>query len=804
MVASSPNEGSGPTVTKKKQRSLRKVKASFPEEDSGDDEREQDGIVIRPVSRDARNDESIKQGVDPAAIIAARRQRRKDAWKKVSSVPAGAKPTTLYSSNKEEYSAERMKEMAKMNVKITGSFRKSESELEAGIVGGGFRAPDDVVMVDSSVENGMEPISHDIPDDNFIREAKEKRERMRGHSEMDVDAAYIPLGPFQKRGHQVAEDSIGPDGDDDLEEWMEEQIRKGMSSGAVRGANDFSSLSIKEQRQKRRPSSRDHGEFSSLSSIDPLTLVDSIFNDMNSQLERVKLTCQQHDQGMEKTEENLVDVEKKIQEDEHLLKELDEEFRKSQEMKLYIASLCSMLREKSPIIEELQRQLVKSVESRAKARSERFVVHLDELRRTACKGVDAGMSTLMKGGTDAEAKLASDEAIRVTEEELCLGTHIPISLDEFGRDLNVEKRYKIKRRVTKMKDTFDSMNLLESHKCVEDVISAGESDDDVERFTQRQQDVRAECRSLFTDTEHSFASIESIREHLESWKLRFADQYDATFMGLSTPALFAPFVRLELIDWSPLDPSAVPFNQHHWYLSLFDYGINSPESDPDHDLIPSLVKSIVAPMVVDLCKNAWDPLNLAQSRSLSTIVEDLSIYYSPNGATEILDLFAFVEDRVKEAMELLTPPQWHPSGMKTTVRAKVFWTILFKKSIDLLKCICSFQSLVLVHTFDVLAFDSLGKHIMQLIRACMLECDVCMEMICETLDAIPHGMITGSIGLYPHLGTFLKEISSVMEVLLDASPDQVSNPNFTRAVNMLPPTLKNQYDGPFQGSLPHR
>lgn len=87
-------------------------------------------------------------------------------------------------------------------------------------------------------------------------------------------------------------------------------------------------------------------------------------------------------------------------------------------------------------------------------------------------------------------------------------------------------------------------------------------------------------------------------------------------MHLSAPALFAPYVRLELLCWDPLYCRAAPdgaasngneassrsFDQHVWYQQLFDYGMPSDLSaanpeDPDADLVPQLVKKLVLPQV---------------------------------------------------------------------------------------------------------------------------------------------------------------------------------------------------------------
>lgn len=795
-MASDPNKGAHiARMPKKKQRSLRKVKSSFPEGDSGDDEDEGVGLVIRPLSQKITKDNVKGDGADPASIIAARKQKKKEARKIGPSASSGMKPTALYLSTKDDYSTERIKEMAEMNVKVVGSFRRDQAD-NGGIVDAGFRAPDDVVMLDAPMKNAEDIADAygEIPNDSYIQKAKQKRERIRSRGGMDLEPAYIPLGPSMvEEGGSLAVDA-GFEHDDiadeEFEEWAQYQIRKGMSSGVVRSKDTPSPP--RKPLKYREDIKREHGSFSSLSSIDPIVISDIILKDINAQLDSVALTCKQHDQGMKKTLENLASVDEKIQHDEQLLEELDREFIKSQEMKVYISSLCFMLREKSPIIEELQNQANKNVHSRARAKYEYFRTQLDEIRVTACKGVEAGMKILMKGGTNAEAVLASDEALRDAERELGLGTHIPEQLDEFGRDLNAEKRYKIKRRIEKMSRTL-GYSSGKHGVALEDVFGGWETDDELERFVQRREDITIECRSLFVDTEDTFSSIEAIRNHLESWKLHFPEQYDATFMGLSAPALFAPFVRLELIDWNPLDPSSTPFNQHHWYVSLFDYGINAPESDPDHNVIPSLVKSVVLPLLLDLCRDVWDPLNVGESRTLAATLDDISVYFDSKG--EVAEMFALIVGKLKQYVEMLRPPEWHPSGISTTQRAKTLWRILFKESINLLKSISSLRSLVSVKDFDDVAFESLGKSLMRFIRASILDHDQCLEMICDLLDCLPREMSEEAVVEgYSTRAAFLAEISSVLDALSSATPSLVSQPLFNRATRLLPPTMRSQYD----------
>ena len=122
-------------------------------------------------------------------------------------------------------------------------------------------------------------------------------------------------------------------------------------------------------------------------------------------------------------------------------------------------------------------------------------------------------------------------------------------------------------------------------------------------------------------------------------------------MHLSTPALFAPYVRLELLHWDPLYadgdvPSGPPpsteggtaglgapaasfqaregvhqgFDRQQWYEALFDYGMGGDtstaaaanEDDPDMELVPQLVRKLVLPIALGMIERSvgrswWKP-----------------------------------------------------------------------------------------------------------------------------------------------------------------------------------------------------
>lgn len=766
---------------KKKKRSLRKVRPSFV--DSQDEE---------------ASEEETGLNLAPASILAARKQKKKDGLVKISAkkneenrIQVGASthapPVGISSEGKtggsmyqsgEDYSAERLKELAQMTsrrpidkhediqVRVSGSFKGQDGNgYTREAVSTGFRAVEEVMVEDHAVQ----PMEEDdeIPDEDAIRAAKQKRERLRSNGGVAVD--YIPLVPTDEKGHggrpSDAPGTVGDVGSDEdaaaFEEWSRDQIRKGMSSGFLRESDH---VAVQHHSVPQVPANK----FLRGDSLDPEAIADRILENIDSQLHRIHLACKQHDNGISRAAQNLKDNDARIQEDESLLRELNAEFLQAQKMKNYVEALCSLLEEKSPIIEELQDQLLKSRSSRAASKAERHRIRLQELLLCASKGVESAAEVLGRGGLETEARVVADKAVSEAESDLCDGKHIPVELDEFGRDLNVDKRMKIKDRIVSMNGVFAAMEITIQQDGVIGEVSDDESDGEVATFQQRAQDIMTESRTLFDDSKEEYCDIEAIKKNLESWKHSYAGQYDSTFMGLSAPALFAPFVRLELLSWDPLNPAQPSFTQHHWYTVLFNYGIHAPEPDPDHQLIPTLVRSIVLPSIVDLADRVWDPCSVAQSRSLSTIFGDTMVYIDPH-EEKIVEMVDVIKEKMKAQVEALHPPSWPPSAMAVTTRAKTSWSILFRKNLNLLKSLVSFWNILPANVLDSIAFAALGKSIVQLIRAVLLEKTTCIRMVSETASALPKDLLYAK-SQYPGLEEFTGEMSAILKAISHTTP----------------------------------
>ncbi len=753
----------------RKPRSLRKTRASSDDEDA----------------EDASQRQSVTQAAD---IIAARKQKKKEARKQAllggdtagGSNVHGAPVDMMAGRTADEYSSiKKMNEMAKeMNVTISGSFRKGQMD-DGRMSSGGFQRRGDVrdggdagdagdaggaggaggaINVDrehdrDDVLGVQETTGAAIPDEETIRKARQRRELLR-NGEPD----FIPLQGNGRASSRIDRGEFDrEEASKDESSFVREQIEKGLRTMAIR------------QQAKQAGQPGENGRGLDLKSLDATTLADDILNKLDMRLERVVRTLRQHEHGIARTSETLTDTVKRLFEDEKILQDLSDEFEKAQEMRGYVRALCSMLHEKSPILEELQYQSLQSRTEHARALSGGLQTAARGALVSASKGVEAATNVLFGGGDEDAARLAAARAVADADESLRSGDHIPVELDEFGRDMNMERRMMVQKGTS-----------------VSDIAGKAER-----TFSARQEEIRLELRNVFADTDEQFASLSAVRNRLESWKASFANQYDATFMGLSAPALFAPFVRLELIRWDPL--ASQPFTEHQWYSLLFDYGAHAPESDPDHQVIPSIVAQVVVPWISDIVRDVWDPTNvntpgssdgsdgwdgsdgsdgLDQCRALSRTISDVLVHYDGEDKASyksVGTLLDAISDKLGGAVAALSAdtPSWLPSAIAVTERAQAFRETIFQRGTLLLACVCCFDDILPRASVDGLV-EPLGKSLLQLLRSYVASAPACADKASQLCAAVGQASRTGGSALRALL-------ESVRDVLLALDEKSVSS-----------------------------
>ena len=67
------------------------------------------------------------------------------------------------------------------------------------------------------------------------------------------------------------------------------------------------------------------------------------------------------------------------------------------------------------------------------------------------------------------------------------------------------------------------------------------------------ENVVSKAKLVFSDVVDEFHKLSLVKERYEQWKWGFNESYKQAYISLCLPKLFDPFVRLEMIDWNPLE-----------------------------------------------------------------------------------------------------------------------------------------------------------------------------------------------------------------------------------------------------------
>ncbi len=196
---------------------------------------------------------------------------------------------------------------------------------------------------------------------------------------------------------------------------------------------------------------------------------------------------------------------------------------------------------------------------------------------------------------------------------------------------------------------------------------------------------------------------------------RYPQAYQNAYLPLSIPAMLAPYVRLELLAWDPLHSGQPAFDQHAWYEQLFDYGMASEVSagaaapspdDPDLDLVPQLVKKMVLPLVMHLVSRCWLPARAQQTKVVAALLGDLLVYVPPEDE-RMVELLALVKGSLEEAVAAATVPHWPLAVTAAYPVAEAVAAVAFKRVLQLLQGLGSFEGLLARSWLQPLALGKL-------------------------------------------------------------------------------------------------
>lgn len=210
-------------------------------------------------------------------------------------------------------------------------------------------------------------------------------------------------------------------------------------------------------------------------------------------------------------------------------------------------------------------------EERARAITERRAADNDDEITEVEQAIMAARAELRKGGSSTEKVAAAIAASQAASANARAAKSAPVELDEFGRDVNLQKRMDIKRRAEgrgRRRAKADSKRILamendDSTQLMEGEFSTDESDSETTAYESTHNQLLLVADKIFSDAAEEYSQFSVVVDRFEKWKKDYASSYRDAYMSLSIPAIFSPYVRLELLKWDPLHEDA-EFSKMKW------------------------------------------------------------------------------------------------------------------------------------------------------------------------------------------------------------------------------------------------
>ncbi|KAG6573994.1 Transcriptional repressor ILP1, partial [Cucurbita argyrosperma subsp. sororia] len=528
--------------------------------------------------------------------------------------------------------------------------------------------------------------------------------------------------------------------DEDEEEkiWEAEQFRKGLGKRMDDGSTRVESSSVPlipsvPQQNIIYPTTAGYNSVPSISTatsiggsvgvsqgLDGLSIsqqAEIAKKAMRDNMGRLKESYRRTAASVLKTDENLSASLLNITALEKSLSAAGEKFIFMQKLRDFVSVICDFLQHKAPFIEELEEQMQKLHEERASTVVERRVADNDDEMVEIEAAVKAAMSILNKKGSSNEMIAAATSAAQAAIASAKEQANLPTKVDEFGRDLNLQKRMDMKRRAEARKRRrakYDSKRLasteVDGHQKVEGESSTDESDSEAAAYQSNHDLLLQTADQIFSDAAEEFSQLSVVKQRFEQWKRDYSATYRDAYMSLSTAAIFSPYVRLELLKWDPLHENADFFDMN-WHSLLFNYGMPEDGSDfapndADANLVPELVEKVALPILHHEVAHCWDMLSTRETRN-AAFATSLITNYVPTSSEALTELLVVIRTRLSSAVEDLTVPTWSALVMKAVPNAARIAAYRFGISVRLMRNICLWKEIIALPILEKLALEEL-------------------------------------------------------------------------------------------------
>ncbi|XP_074662540.1 PAX3- and PAX7-binding protein 1-like [Tubulanus polymorphus] len=397
----------------------------------------------------------------------------------------------------------------------------------------------------------------------------------------------------------------GSDEDSDqMNEWEQQQIRKGVSVPQV--LPEQPSQPLYDQYTSSQtiyptiyppstylPSMDVQSTTPTLPSLPPSEMpqitVEHVKNALRERLMDISQVNRTHMFEKDKVDNDLATNLEDISLYESKVSSLEEQYKFFQEMRGYVRDLVECLNEKLPRINNLEEKIIFMLKQRTQRLCER---RQQDIKDQSAEYNPNKVAQPVAPDSPRQRRAAEREARRARRRRA-----------REGQDVN-------------------------NHK--EGLSSDDEENkSEISKFHQERVQIHNECCGLFDDVIEDFYKIKRVKNRFQQWKFQYGDSYKEAYIGLCLPKLFTPLIRLQLVEWNPLETSSTGLEKLPWFQSLIFYGFRENENtdmtedDDDLKLLPNILDKVLLPRLILYVEGVWDPVSASQTAQLSNLVRKL-------------------------------------------------------------------------------------------------------------------------------------------------------------------------------------
>ncbi|XP_075082868.1 transcriptional repressor ILP1 isoform X3 [Nicotiana tabacum] len=416
------------------------------------------------------------------------------------------------------------------------------------------------------------------------------------------------------------------------------------------------------------------------------------------------------------TEENLSASLSNVSALEHSLSAINEECIFMEKLRDLVCGICVCLQHKAPCIEELEDKMQKLHKERAAAILERRAADSDDDMKELVAAISAANQVLSKGGGDAEtikAVAAAALALRAAVRE---GGDFPVELDEFSRDGNMQNQMDVSRRANarerrRARNDVMRMPAIGSYPPIEGELDTDESDTESNAYRSQHDQLLHSTKQIFGD-KHEYSEFSVVVRKFYRWKKDYTSSYRDAHVSVCIPAIFSPYVRLELLKWDPLHENA-NFMNVKWYTLLRKYGLSTdenPNSFDDADANPvQLVVKLAMAILHNRLAQCWDVFSTRETQCAVSAINLLLRRRLPSTDPSYTDLVNTVHERLDKAVANLTVLVLDSLVTEAVPDAARVAAYRFGMSLRLMSNICLFHNggILAMAVIEELALDKL-------------------------------------------------------------------------------------------------